>query len=225
MSKSGPYHHGNLRQALLDAALIEIEQFGPAALSLREVARRARVSHAAPTHHFGDKAGLFTAIATEGFRRIRDATSAAAVGDDALLRGGIAYIGFAVSNRAYFEVMFRPDLYRADDPELMTARDGAFEVLFGAVEAALNEPEPQTVMATTIAAWSETHGLAVLWSTGNLPTALTTEPMDLASLMAEGMVRLGEIARRQAPSAIRSVLASSSDEANDYPRRRRKTRG
>ncbi len=224
MAKARPYHHGNLRQALIDAALIEIEQLGPAGLSLREVARRAGVSHAAPAHHFGDKSGLFTAIATEGFRRIRDTTSEAAVGDDALLRGGIAYVGFAVSNRAYYEVMFRPDLYRADDPGLMQARDEAFEVMFGAVEAALSDPDPRMVMATTVAAWSQTHGLAVLWSTGNLPAALTSEPVDLASLMADGMVRLGEIARRQAPSAIGSALADRPDEADDQPKRRRRTR-
>ena len=63
-----PYHHGHLRQALLDAAVAEVEAVGPAALSLREIARRAGVSHGAPAHHFGDKAGVFTAIATEAFR-------------------------------------------------------------------------------------------------------------------------------------------------------------
>ena len=65
-----PYHHGNLRAVLLEAALAEIAERGPQALSLRELARRAGVSHAAPAHHFGDKPGLLTAIAAEGFRRL-----------------------------------------------------------------------------------------------------------------------------------------------------------
>ena len=67
-NRAHPYHHGNLRRALLDAALESIAAAGPAALSLRELARRVGVSHAAPAHHFGDKAGLLTALATEGYR-------------------------------------------------------------------------------------------------------------------------------------------------------------
>src|SRR4051794_27469541 len=93
-----PYHHGRLRQAVLEAAVEEIEAVGPAALSMREIARRAGVSHAAPAHHFGDKAGIFTAIATEGYRLITEATSAAAVGDGALVQGGLAYVQFALTH-------------------------------------------------------------------------------------------------------------------------------
>src|SRR5712692_4005403 len=100
-----PYHHGRLRAAVLEAAVAEIEVVGPARLSMREIARRAGVSHAAPAHHFGDKAGIFTAIATEGYRLIAEATSRVAVGDDALLQGGLAYVLFALSHRAHFEVM------------------------------------------------------------------------------------------------------------------------
>src|SRR4051794_30389297 len=121
-----PYHHGRLRQAVLEAAIEEIEAVGPAAVSMREIARRADVSHAAPAHHFGDKAGIFTAIATEGYRLLTEATSAAAVGDGALVQGGLAYVQFAVTHRAHFEVMFRPDLYRPDDPDLVAAREASF---------------------------------------------------------------------------------------------------
>src|SRR5688572_25760447 len=114
MASTRPYHHGRLREAVLEAAVAEIETVGPARLSMREIARRAGVSHAAPAHHFGDKAGIFTAIAIEGYRLIGEATSQAAVGENALRDGGMAYVGFALTHRAHFEVMFRPDLYRAD---------------------------------------------------------------------------------------------------------------
>src|SRR3954467_9814295 len=117
-----PYHHGDLRTAVIDAAVREVEAVGASAVSMREIARRAGVSHAAPAHHFGDKAGIFTAIATEGYRLITEATSAAAVGDGALVQGGLAYVQFALTHRGHFEVMFRPDLYHQDDPDLVAAR-------------------------------------------------------------------------------------------------------
>ncbi len=197
-----PYHHGRLREALLEAAVAEIEAVGPGRLSMREIARRAGVSHAAPAHHFGDKAGIFTAIATEGYHLLREATGRVAVGDDALLQGGLEYVRFALTHRAHFEVMFRPDLYQADDPDLVAARDASFEVMFRAVEAALDQGDPEDILATAVAAWSQTHGFAVLWINGNLPSALTDDPYAIASLVARGMVNLGEVTRKQASSAL-----------------------
>ncbi|MCZ7420927.1 TetR/AcrR family transcriptional regulator [Verrucosispora sp. WMMA2121] len=120
------YHHGDLRRALLSAAVQAIEESGPAALSLRDLARRAGVSHAAPAHHFGDRAGLFTAIAVQGFDALADALTEAG---DELLDLGVAYVEFAVRHRAHFEVMFHPDLYRADDSELRAARERSGAVL------------------------------------------------------------------------------------------------
>ena len=197
------YHpHGDLARALVDAALLEIDEIGPTRLSLREVARRAGVSHAAPAHHFGDKAGLFTAIAVEGFRLLRDAARAAAVGDAALLRGGLAYVVFALTHRAHFEVMFRPDLLRPEDPTLVATRDEAFDVMFNSVEAAQGDPDGLAVLATAVAAWSLTHGFAVLWNSGNLPAALTDDPQALAAVVAHGIIELGEITRLQAPAAL-----------------------
>ena len=93
MTDTRGYHHGDLPRALLAAAAEAIAEFGPAALSLRDLARRAGVSHAAPTHHFGDKAGLLTALAVEGFDLLAAAPTAA--GDD-LLDVGVAYVDFAV---------------------------------------------------------------------------------------------------------------------------------
>src|SRR4051812_1871971 len=98
------YHHGDLRRAVLDGALAAIEADGPAALSLRDIARRAGVSHAAPAHHFGDKAGVLTAIATEGYGVLAESLRQANEDGGALVDGGSAYVRFAVTHRAHFEV-------------------------------------------------------------------------------------------------------------------------
>jgi AcrR family transcriptional regulator len=132
MAKRG-YHHGDLRRALLAVAAEAIAESGPAALSLRDLARRAGVSHAAPTHHFGDKAGLLTALATEGYELLAAALTAAREETGSFLEVGVAYVGFAVAHRAHFEVMFRPDLYHADDPELVAARARAGRALYAGV--------------------------------------------------------------------------------------------
>src|ERR1700690_439212 len=121
MSRSA-YHHGDLRRALFDALAAAVLEDGPGGISLRDLARRAGVSHAAPAHHFGDKRGLLTAFAADGHRLL-----AAALNQAGASRGGdfteigLAYIEFAIERRAHFEVMFRPELLRRDDPELLDA--------------------------------------------------------------------------------------------------------
>src|ERR1700750_454713 len=105
-----PYHHGDLRPALLRAAVEVIGQSGPAAMSLREVARRAGVSHAAAAYHFGDKAGLLTAVAAEGYPMLTEDLRSARDTSSGLLEVGVAYVRFAVSHRPHFEVMYRPEL-------------------------------------------------------------------------------------------------------------------
>src|SRR4051812_2212362 len=99
------YHHGQLREAVIAAALAEVQAVGAEQASMREIARRAGVSHAAPAHHFGDKAGIFTAIAIEGFGLAAEAIGPAAHGPFGFLNGGAAYVGFALSHPAHFEVM------------------------------------------------------------------------------------------------------------------------
>jgi AcrR family transcriptional regulator len=149
------YHHGDLRRVLLASAAAAIDESGVAALSMRDLARRAGVSHAAPAHHFSDKAGLLTALAVDGYDRLADALTAA----DSFLEAGVAYVRFAVGHRAHFEVMFRPELYHADDPAVVAARERAGSTLYagaGTREAGL-------------AAWSMAHGFATLWLTGALP--------------------------------------------------------
>ena len=162
-----PYHHGDLRAALMATALEAITEHGAANLSLRELARRAGVSHAAPAHHFGDKTGLLTAVATEGYHLLAEATSAAWQRTGSFLEVGVGYVGFAATHPAHFAVMFRPDLYRAEDPALAAARAKA--------RAALEAPAAETAEAiggetgtAALAGWALMHGLATLWLTGNL---------------------------------------------------------
>ena len=127
------YHHGDLRRAVLRAADEAITEHGVAALSMRDLARRAGVSHAAPTHHFGDKAGLLTAFATEGFEQLAKALATSRLASNSFLELGVTYVRFAVTRRAMFEVMFRPDLYHPDDPGLLAARAKAADALYAAV--------------------------------------------------------------------------------------------
>src|SRR5215469_10150154 len=130
----GEHFAGDLRQALLDAAVATLDEVGADRLSLREVARRAGVSHAAPAHHFSDKAGLLTAIATEGFGRLVRYLAVAQPGGagepvDQLVALGRAYARFAEENPGRFEVMFRPALLRTGNPDFQRAGDAAFQAL------------------------------------------------------------------------------------------------
>jgi AcrR family transcriptional regulator len=176
-----PYHHGDLRRALLAATLAELSASGPSRLSLREVARRAGVSHAAPRHHFGDKLGLLTAVAADGYRLLADATSRPAEASAPLEEVGLSYVAFALAHPGHFAVMFRPDLYNVSDPDLARERDRAASVLLAAVTADLgDDAAPDAAVAGLIAAWSITHGFATLWMTGNLSFADAADPQDLA---------------------------------------------
>jgi AcrR family transcriptional regulator len=169
-----PYHHGDLPRALLDAAIQAIAEAGPAALSLRDLARRTGVSHAAPAHHFGDKAGLLTAVAADGFRRLAATLGETYQATDSFLEVGVAYVRFAITNQAHFEVMFRPELYHTDDPELVEARDAARALLYPPATEAANSPGDEGRAA--VAAWSLVHGLATLWLNHNLPPQLGDDP-------------------------------------------------
>jgi AcrR family transcriptional regulator len=185
-----PYHHGDLRRALLDDALAAIERDGPGSLSLRELARRAGVSHAAPTHHFGDKGGLLTAIAVEGFDLLADELNAAFASTGSFLEVGVAYVGFAVRQRAHFEVMFRPELLRAEDPALAVARQRSREALYGPLGSVPLDSGTDSLRAG-VAAWALVHGLATLFLGGNLPPTLGDDPEAIAREIAVHLFRPG----------------------------------
>jgi AcrR family transcriptional regulator len=193
------YHHRRLRQAAIEAAVAEVETAGAAGVSMREIARRAGVSHAALAYQFGDKAGIFTAIATEGFRLATDAIGPDAIGPDGFLHGGIAYVEFAVTHPGYFEVMFRPDLYHGDDPDLAIARDAAFNLLYGSARTSISGDPDKDVTDVTglvLAGWSLSHGLATPWLTANLRDKIGTDPDALTEQITHGIVTLGDLARR-----------------------------
>jgi AcrR family transcriptional regulator len=178
------YHHGDLRRALLAAAVAAIDEVGPTAMSLRDVARRAGVSHAAPAHHFGDKAGLLSALAAEGFRLLADELGRTARETGSFLEVGVAYVRFAVGHPAHFAVMFRPDLVHADDPELVAARAASSAALYGGVhQIDGGDPEPERGTAG-IAAWAIVHGVATLWLAGALPDRLGDDPEAIARAVA-----------------------------------------
>jgi AcrR family transcriptional regulator len=170
MAERSSYHHGDLRRALLEAAAAEIAEVGPSAISLRSIARRAGVSHAAPAHHFGDRAGLLAAVAAEGFRRMNDDMLAAAAGsDEPLIAIGRAYVDFARANPGEFAVMFRPELL-GPDPDLEAHGAAAHQRLTEAIAAtpgAVCDGEDPAVTSARL--WSLVHGLATLIITGSLP--------------------------------------------------------
>jgi AcrR family transcriptional regulator len=183
MSRS-QYHHGDLRRALFDVLADAILEAGPAGVSLRDLARKAGVSHAAPAYHFGDKRGLLTAFAAEGHRLLAGALGEAwaSSGGD-FTEVGLAYIHFALEHRAHFEVMFRPELLRRNDPELIDAAQQSSEHLRGGAAdeaAAIATGDTEAVM---IAAWSLVHGFATLWLGGNIPVDLGP-PSELARRVA-----------------------------------------
>ncbi|MFF3325401.1 TetR/AcrR family transcriptional regulator [Streptomyces sp. NPDC002889] len=159
------YHHGDLRRAVLTAALDVIRTEGPSALSLRDLARRAGVSHAAPAHHFKDRAGLLTAIAAEGFDLL--AYSLAEAPD--LRERGVRYVRFALDHPAHFQVMFQPELLRPDDPDLLAAKSRADAELRAGVTQ--QRPAEDTDLMS-MAAWSVAHGFATLLLTRNLDRPL-----------------------------------------------------
>ena len=174
------YYGGDLRRDLLEEALALIAAEGPSAVSLRSLARRLGVSHAAPANHFPDKAALFTAIATEGFEllaaAIEDAVRRAGPDATAARRfgaAGRAYAGFALAHPAHFAVMWQRDLLHRDDPALVAAGDATFALLLGGVREVQAEggapgADPEIV---AYLAWSTVHGLAALWLGGPLQQA------------------------------------------------------
>lgn len=167
----GQYHHGDLRAALLATALDILETEGWNALTLRAVAARLGVSHAAPVYHFPTKNDLLLALAEEGFRLLADELVAVqGEGLERLTAVGQAYLGFASRYPQHFRLMFGPELPRLgyDHPGYVTESERAFAVL---VEVAGDQGAPGGLGEGTLYAWSLVHGLAML-SSGPLPSRL-----------------------------------------------------
>ncbi|RJO78340.1 TetR/AcrR family transcriptional regulator [Nocardia panacis] len=169
------YHHGALRDALMDACLRLIEAEGIAAVSLRRVARAAGVSTGAPYHHFADRAALLSALATRGFELLRDDLAAARATAPtplaALTVMAAAYVEFSRAHPAHFRLMFRPELSQPEkNPAAMAAGDAAFGVLADTIAecVAAGLLPADRADALAVAWWSIGHGIASLWLDGQL---------------------------------------------------------
>jgi AcrR family transcriptional regulator len=165
-----PYHHGDLRRALIDAALTMLTEEGAWNFTLREVARRAGVSHAAPYNHFADKSVLLAEVSALGFETLRLQMATATrkhpgSARQALLGIAGAYVRFGVEHPAHYRLMFGPELAaREKHPKLQEAGDATFAVLTGALERgqAAGQIRQAPVREQALAAWSLVHGLTTL---------------------------------------------------------------
>ena len=161
-----PYHHGDLRRALIDAARRLLESEGPSALSLRAVAREAGVSPAAPYHHFKDKAELLDAVAHEGWEMLDDALVKGRKEDESVRERiasiGVAYVCFARDNPALYRVMYDCSRDKESLPEHVHAdNDSAYCRVRDTLIAAGADPSDEIGLElATVAAWCAAHGLA-----------------------------------------------------------------
>ena len=165
-AESRPYHHGDLRRALIDAARRLLESEGPSALSLRAVAREAGVSPAAPYYHFKDKGELLDAVAGEGWMMLDQAIVAAKASAPsihaAMTEIGVAYVCFATNNPALYRVMYDTARDKEAFPEKMQdGEDSAYcKVRDTLIEAGADPSAAVDIELATIAAWCSAHGLA-----------------------------------------------------------------
>ena len=164
-AESRPYHHGDLRRALVDAARRLLESEGPTALSLRAVAREAGVSPAAPYHHFKDKAELLDAVAQEGWDVLSGLMSEAKNGAEGLHQLtalGIAYVCFARDNPALYRVMYDAARDKEALPmDVQENKDSAYCMVRDTMIEHGADPSAETHLElATVAAWCGAHGLA-----------------------------------------------------------------
>jgi AcrR family transcriptional regulator len=154
------YHHGDLKAVILRQAATLVAERGADGISLRELARAAGVSHAAPAHHFTDRRGLFTALAAEGWRMLADALTGARPD---FIDAALAYVRFALDHPGHYAVMFDRSLVDPEDPDLVAAQDAAGAELAQGV-GTLKDPRAKAdPQAAELAAWSLVHGFSLLW--------------------------------------------------------------
>jgi AcrR family transcriptional regulator len=182
------YHHGNLRQALIEAALALIPESGPLGFTFAEAARQAGVSPAAPYRHFRDRDHLLADIAQQGFDRFAEALTAAwdgGVPDPMTALGNIgkAYLTFARTQPGYYAAMFEAGIPLDATPELRAAGDRAFGILRDAAErtiAGLAPGKRPPALMVALHVWSLSHGIASLFGGRTAPVrAMPMSPEDL----------------------------------------------
>jgi AcrR family transcriptional regulator len=194
-----PYHHGALHEALLKAAETVLERDGLQGLTLRAVAREAGVSHAAPTHHFGDLTGLVSELAAIGFRQFNAAMAAADSSGPSMLEKAMArakaYVAYARAHPGMYGLMFRTERLDMTRPSLHEAAQAAFAGLAGAIGASRHEQIAAEALsldqAAAIArAWSLVHGFTMLLLDGRLTDILHRLPEGTdAETLLDAMLR------------------------------------
>lgn len=176
MPKRETYHHGDLQRALIDAAVELISESDVKSLSLRQIAKKAGVSHAAPYRHFEDKEALLAVVAEEGFRDFtgylkRAVATAADSPTQQLIASGQAYLQFALERSAHYQVMFGEfSISNSGYEPLKAASDQSFEVLVKIMMDGQQQGEfqPGNARLMALCAWTQVHGLAMLLLSGRL---------------------------------------------------------
>ena len=197
MRRAKPYHHGNLREALLEAAIRLIAEVGPTAFTLREVARRAGVSHNAPYRHFRDRDDLMAAVAAEGFRELtRAMNDAAATRSDALERlkhAGLGYVTFALRRPEHFTVMFDAPISKRKHPDSAAAGEESFATLLAFVKTSQEAGRLPSgdLRQMALLAWTMVHGIAKLAITGRLPFDSKSGVLEFAEFVIEQSLPVG----------------------------------
>lgn len=190
--RNAPYHHGGLRDALLEAAERVLERDGLGGLTLRAVAREAGVSHAAPAHHFADLTGLVSELAAIGFRQFNIAMAAAGAQGASPLEKALArakaYVAYAQAHPGMYGLMFRTERLDYSRPSLQEAAEASFAGLAHAIAASRHEQIEQGSLtldqAAAIArAWSLVHGFTMLLLDGRLTDILHRLPKGTDSTM------------------------------------------
>jgi AcrR family transcriptional regulator len=208
MRKTKPYHHGNLREELLDAALRLISEVGPTAFTLREVARRAKVSHNAPYRHFRDRDELMAAVSTQGYAELtHEMQNAGAKEETAFARlksAGLAYVNFALHRPEHFTVMFdappskpseklcfNPSKMNIKYPQAAEAAEESFRTLMNLVEACQQARELPAGDTKELAllSWSVVHGVAKLAITGRYPFSSQQAILKFAGFVLDHSLR------------------------------------
>lgn len=207
------------RERLVRVAEELLAEAGPSGVTLREVARRAGLSHAAPLRHFPTLAALLAEVAAEGFRALQESVrkalescGPAAMPTDRLAAAGRAYVDCALARSAVFAIMFRPDVYDPDVPEVADEGLAAFAQLQRVVEECQAtgwraDEDPAALSGST---WALVHGFAMLWSQGAMQVVIGSEDLDR---QLDVIFRNLELAPPMAPPKSRTA-----------PRHRRKTR-
>lgn len=189
-----PYHHGDLRRVIIDTAMDMLQEGGGWRFTLRELARRAGVSHAAPYKHFPDKAALLTELALIGFDRLREtliARSNPASVREQFVVAARAYVGFAIANPALYRLMFGTEAGKPADVHLNERALGAFglllEMLQDGQDAGALRKRP--IQGQAAACWAQIHGIAMLTIDGLLlPEKVGPDALDMAlATLLEGL--------------------------------------